>query len=49
MWLGLTISYLVPSLPPSTAVIAVASAIYLLAFLLTTARRRLSAACGKSR
>jgi zinc/manganese transport system permease protein len=35
MWLGLTISYAVPSLPPSTAVIAIATAIYLLAFLLT--------------
>jgi zinc/manganese transport system permease protein len=35
MWLGLAISYAVPSLPPSTSVIAIASAIYLLAFLLT--------------
>jgi zinc/manganese transport system permease protein len=35
MWLGLAISYGVPSLPPSTAVIAVATAIYALAFLLT--------------
>jgi zinc/manganese transport system permease protein len=38
MWLGLALSYAVPSLPPSTAVIAVATAIYLLAFVLTTAR-----------
>jgi zinc/manganese transport system permease protein len=36
MWLGLAISYTVPSLPPSTAVIATATAIYLLAFLLTS-------------
>jgi len=36
MWLGLGISYAVPSLPPSTAVIAIATAIYLLAFLLTS-------------
>jgi zinc/manganese transport system permease protein len=35
MWLGLAISYGVPSLPPSTAVIAVATATYVLAFLLT--------------
>jgi zinc/manganese transport system permease protein len=35
MWLGLAISYAVPSLPPSTAVIAIATAFYLLAFLLT--------------
>jgi zinc/manganese transport system permease protein len=35
MWLGLAISYGMPSLPPSTAVIAVATAIYALAFLLT--------------
>jgi zinc/manganese transport system permease protein len=35
MWLGLVLSYAIPTLPPSTAVIAVAAAIYLLAFLLT--------------
>jgi zinc/manganese transport system permease protein len=35
MWLGLMLSYAVPTLPPSTAVIAIAAAIYLLAFLLT--------------
>jgi len=38
MWLGLAISYAVPSLPPSTAVIAVAAAIYVLAYLLTATR-----------
>jgi len=35
-WAGLTLSYLIPELPPSSAIIAVASAIYLGAFLLTT-------------
>jgi len=35
-WAGLTISYLIPKLPPSSAIIAVATAIYLLAFLATT-------------
>jgi zinc/manganese transport system permease protein len=38
-WVGLTLSYLIPKLPPSSAIIAVASAIYLLAFLLTTESR----------
>jgi len=32
-WIGLTVSYLIPSLPPSSAIIATASAIYLVAFL----------------
>ncbi|MEO6859179.1 MAG: metal ABC transporter permease [Solirubrobacteraceae bacterium] len=42
-WVGLTLSYLIPQLPPSSAIIAVASAIYLLAFLVTTdARLRVS-------
>jgi zinc/manganese transport system permease protein len=35
MWLGLALSYTVPSLPPSTAIIAVATANYLLAYALT--------------
>jgi zinc/manganese transport system permease protein len=39
MWLGLAISYGVPSLPPSTAVIAVATAIYALALLLSAGAR----------
>jgi zinc/manganese transport system permease protein len=34
-WAGLTISYLVPELPPSSAIIAVATAIYLVAFIST--------------
>ena len=36
MWAGLTLSYLVPGLPPSSAIIAVASGLYLLAFVLTS-------------
>jgi zinc/manganese transport system permease protein len=40
MWLGLAISYGVPGLPPSTAVIAVATAFYALAFLLTARGKR---------
>jgi zinc/manganese transport system permease protein len=40
VWLGLVLSYLIPSLPPSTAVIGVAAAIYLLSFLLTTTALR---------
>jgi zinc/manganese transport system permease protein len=35
-WAGLTISYLIPKLPPSSAIIAVAAGIYLLAFLATS-------------
>jgi zinc/manganese transport system permease protein len=38
MWFGLALSYAIPHLPPSTAVIAMATAIYLLAFALTAAR-----------
>jgi zinc/manganese transport system permease protein len=43
-WAGLTISYAIPKLPPSSAIIAVASGVYLVAFLATSdlrhARRR---------
>jgi zinc/manganese transport system permease protein len=39
-WIGLTLSYLIPKLPPSTAIVAVASAAYLLAFLFTTDLRQ---------
>ncbi len=35
-WAGLTISYLIPKLPPSSAIIAVASGTYLIAFLATS-------------
>jgi zinc/manganese transport system permease protein len=38
MWAGLTLSDLIPSLPPSSAVIAVASLLYLMAFLFTADR-----------
>lgn len=41
MWVGLTLSFLIPQLPPSSAIIAVASATYLLAFLSTTDLRAL--------
>jgi len=41
-WAGLTISYLIPKLPPSSAIIAVASGIYLLAFLATSELRHVS-------
>jgi zinc/manganese transport system permease protein len=40
-WLGLALSYAAPSLPPSTAVIGLATASYLLAFLLTAPRVRM--------
>lgn len=40
-WVGLTLSYLIPQLPPSSAIIAVASATYLLAFLAATNLRAL--------
>jgi zinc/manganese transport system permease protein len=39
MWAGLTLSYVVPSVPPSSAIIGVATAMYLLAYLITTGRR----------
>jgi zinc/manganese transport system permease protein len=35
-WAGLTISYLIPTLPPSSAIIAVASGMYVVAFLATS-------------
>jgi zinc/manganese transport system permease protein len=40
MWIGITLSYQIPSLPPGTAIIAVASAFYLTAFLATSPRGR---------
>jgi zinc/manganese transport system permease protein len=39
MWLGLALSYAVSSLPPSTAIVAIAAATYALSFLLTAPRR----------
>ena len=49
MWLGLVLSYAIPTLPPSTAVIAIAAAIYLLAFLLTARLPRVLAARAGTR
>ncbi len=43
-WAGLTLSYQIPKLPPSSAIIAVATGIYLLAFLATTDPRTLAPA-----
>ncbi len=40
-WIGLTISYLIPRFPPSSAIIAVATAIYVLAFVSTANLRDL--------
>jgi zinc/manganese transport system permease protein len=41
MWVGLTLSDLIPSLPPSSAVIAVCTGVYLIAVLLTLDRHPL--------
>jgi len=46
MWAGLTVSYAVPTLPPSFAIIAAASAIYLLAALVPAVQ---AARRGRSR
>jgi zinc/manganese transport system permease protein len=48
VWIGLVLSYAVAQLPPSTAIIATASAIYVLAFALTSRapRVRTSAAAN---
>jgi hypothetical protein len=35
LWSGVVAAYLVPSLPPSTAILGVASLVYLAAFLST--------------
>ena len=43
VWLGVTAAYLISSLPPSTAILGVASTIYLTAFVLSYARRHRSA------
>jgi zinc/manganese transport system permease protein len=40
VWIGITLSYQIPSLPPGSAIIAVASAFYLAAFISTSLRRR---------
>jgi zinc/manganese transport system permease protein len=48
-WLGITISYLIPNLPPSSAVIAVATAIFMFAFLVRTDPRPLRRARARAR
>jgi zinc/manganese transport system permease protein len=40
MWIGITLSFQIPSLPPGSAIIAVASAFYLAAFISTSLRGR---------
>jgi len=39
MWGGLTTSYLVPGVPPSFAIVTVASAVYAVTFLVRPRRR----------
>jgi zinc/manganese transport system permease protein len=46
-WVGLILSYEIPKLPPSSAIIAVATGIYLLAFLTTADLRRLAPRLGR--
>jgi len=43
MWIGLTISYLAPSVPPSFGILAVATSCYVVAWMATAPRRRRSA------
>jgi len=45
-WSGLLLSYQVPKLPPSTAIIGVATAVYALAVAATATRRRFGPATG---
>jgi zinc/manganese transport system permease protein len=40
VWAGLTLSYVFPTLPPSSMIIATAVAAYVLAFAATVGRRR---------
>ena len=40
MWAGLSIAYAAPQIPPSFAILAVATGCYLLAFAATAQRRR---------
>lgn len=49
MWAGLALSFLAPVLPPSFAVIAVASAAYALAFVATSLPRRVAVAEATAR
>jgi zinc/manganese transport system permease protein len=49
VWLGLSLSYLFPTLPPSTMIITVAVATYALTFLATAARSNRAAWPGRAR
>ena len=49
MWIGLALSYAVASVPPSTAVVSVASAMYAIAFLLTARPRAPRFAAAQAR
>jgi zinc/manganese transport system permease protein len=49
MWIGLTIAYAHPSVPPSFGILAVATGSYLLAFLATSGRHRLQEAARTGR
>ena len=49
MWIGLTIAYADPSVPPSFGILAVATGSYLLAFLATSGRHRLREAARTRR
>ena len=40
MWIGLTLAYLVPRMPPSFGIVGVATGAYLAAFVVTSARER---------
>ncbi len=42
-WIGLTLGYLIPTLPPSTAIVAIATATYVIAIVLTMPRTRFRA------
>lgn len=42
MWLGLSISYAVPTIPPSFAILAIATGVYLVALTVTSVSRRRS-------
>jgi zinc/manganese transport system permease protein len=40
MWMGLTVAYMAPKVPPSFGILAVATGVYLVAFVATAARGR---------
>jgi zinc/manganese transport system permease protein len=42
LWLGITLAYTIPSVPPSSAIIGIAASIYLLAFATTAPGRAVS-------